>query len=291
MKLKYLLVMLAVVLMASCKTAPKSDKPIITVTIEPLKYFTESILGDKYEVVSMVPKGTSPETYDPTPQQLVHLAQSDAYIKIGYIGFEQNWMDKINANSPELPIFDSSVGIDLIQAEGHHHGDHFHAGGVEPHTWNSTINAKIMAKNILDAAIQLDSVNEEYYKANYDKLITQIQQTEDEVRSILSNENAAKGFMIYHPALSYFARDYGLEQISIEHEGKEPTPVHLKNLIEHSLKENIHIIFIQPEFDQKNAEVIAEQTKSKIIKISPLSYDWEKEMLHVANSLIVPPIN
>ena len=92
--------------------------------------------------------------------------------------------------------------------------------------------------------------------------------------------------MIYHPALSYFARDFDLEQISIEEEGKEPTPGHLKKLIQECMKKNIHVIFIQPEFDKKNAEVIAEQTKSKIIPINPLTYHWHDEMLNVAKALI-----
>ena len=287
MRLKYILFALTTLLFVSCKTTPQSDKSIITVTIEPLRYFTESIVGDKFDVISIVPKGSSPETYDPTPQQLVNLAQSVAYIKIGYIGFELNWMDRIKSNSPDLTIYDSSKGINLIHAEGHQHGDHFHAGGVEPHTWNSTLNAEIMAKNILNIAVELDSINKEYYEKNYAELITKIKKTDEEVRTILANKNSAKGFMIYHPALSYFARDYNLEQLSIEHEGKEPTPSHLKNLIEHCQNEKIHVIFIQPEFDQKNAEVIAQQTKSNIIKISPLSYDWHEEMIHVANSLII----
>lgn len=95
---KIYFLLLATILIASCK--PKSDqsdktggKPVITVTLEPLRYFTEAIAGDRFTVVSMVPKGTSPETYDPTPQQLVDLARSKAYFRIGYIGFEQN-MDR-----------------------------------------------------------------------------------------------------------------------------------------------------------------------------------------------------
>lgn len=287
MKLKYILFALTALLFVSCKPTPQSDKPLITVTIEPLRYFTESILGDKFEVVSIVPKGSSPETYDPTPQQLVNLAQSLAYIKIGYIGFELSWMNNIKANNPKLSIYDSSKGIDLIQAEGHHHGDHFHAGGVEPHTWNSTLNAEIIAKNILDIALAIDSTNVEYYQNNYNELLSKIKETDEEVRKILADTNCARGFMIYHPALSYFARDYKLDQLSIEHEGKEPTPSHLKKLIEHCKSENIHTIFVQPEFDKKNAEVIAQETNSRIINISPLSYDWHQEMVHIAKSLII----
>lgn len=113
------LYILAALLAMSCKNNSvqnknEDDKPVITVTIEPLRYFTEAIAGDNFNVVSMVPKGSSPETYDPTPQQLVDLAKSKAYFRIGYIGFEQTWMDKLTDNAPHLQFFDTSRGIDLI---------------------------------------------------------------------------------------------------------------------------------------------------------------------------------
>ena len=101
--MKQLIYILVLLLLSACANTPqKSDKPILTVTIEPLRYFTKSIAGDDYEVVSMVPKGSSPESYDPTPQQMVALNRSQAYLRIGYIGFEQAWMEKLKANYPNL---------------------------------------------------------------------------------------------------------------------------------------------------------------------------------------------
>lgn len=96
---------------------------------------------------------------------------------------------------------------------------------------------------------------------------------------------ADHAFMIYHPALSYFARDYGLHQIPIEAGGKEPSPAHLKALIDTCNSENVHVIFVQPEFDRRNAELIAQQTGTRVVDINPLSYDWETEMLNIAQAL------
>ena len=222
---------LIVCLFTACDSKqPTSRKPTLTVTLEPLRYFTETIAGDKFKVVSMVPKGSSPETYDPTPQQLVNLDKSIAYLRIGYIGFEQAWMDKLTTNAPHLKIFDTSKGIDVIQEVGYNHGDHHHEGGIEPHIWNSARNASVIARNIYAALSELDSANEPYYKHRLDSLQQIIAQTDTEVRDRL--QNADTTFLIYHPALSYFARDYGLKQISIEEGGKEPSPAHLKELIE-----------------------------------------------------------
>ena len=92
-------ILLALLLLTACKgkenrtAAGNAEKPRIIVTIEPLRYFTEAIVGDRFEVASIVPKGSSPETYDPSPRQLIDLAQSKAYFRIGYIGFEQVWAE------------------------------------------------------------------------------------------------------------------------------------------------------------------------------------------------------
>lgn len=285
----YLIIWMGMLLAgSSCSHKAEKDVPMrtISVTVEPLRYFTEVIAGDKFKVVSMVPKGSSPETYDPTPQQLVSLGGSDAYLRIGYIGFEQIWMDKLATNAPDMLIFDMSEGVDLIREEEPDHGNHRHEGGVEPHIWNSTQNAHIIADNIYKALCELDTVNISYYAHRRDSLYGLINQTDTQIRDLLTD--ADRSFMIYHPALSYFARDYGLHQISIEKGGKEPSPAHLKELIDACKAENVHVIFVQPEFDRRNAEIIAEQTNTRIVPINPLSYNWVEEMLVVARTLNNP---
>ena len=282
--MKKLFYILTLCILCGCGNANhNSDKATITVTIEPLRYFTEAIAGEHFKVVSMVPKGSSPESYDPTPQQLVDLGNSQAYLRIGYIGFEQAWMKKMEANHPNMKVYDTSQGIDLIRSEGHWHGDHFHEGGVEPHIWNSTRNASMMADNIYKALCELDSTHQEEYKHRLDSLKKTIARTDENVKAIL--KNASTSFLIYHPALSYFARDYGLKQISIEEGGKEPSPAHLKELIELCKKEKIRVIFVQQEFDQRNAQLIADELGIKVVSINPLSYDWVEEMENAARSL------
>ena len=282
--MKRLIPILTLFICFACgNTAQKSEKAIITVTLEPLRYFTEAIAGENYQVVSMVPKGSSPESYDPTPQQLVNLSKSQAYFRIGHIGFEQAWMKKLEANCPDMKVYDTSKGIDLIRDKGHWHGDHFHEGGVEPHIWNSTQNALIIADNIYQALCELDSTHQADYKYRLDSLKQSIQQTDGATRRLL--ENADSTFLIYHPALSYFARDYGLKQISIEEGGKEPSPAQLKKLIETCRNENVHTIFVQQEFDQRNAQLIAHELGINIVSINPLSYDWIEEMLRTAKAL------
>ena len=282
--MKKLIYILTLFICCACGHTPQqSEKPVITVTLEPLRYFTEAIAGDCFEVVSMVPKGSSPESYDPTPQQLVNLSKSQAYLRIGYIGFEQAWMKKLEANYPTMKVYDTSKGVELIREEEHHHGDHYHEGGVEPHIWNSTQNASVIADNIYAALCEMDADHQPEYKQRLDSLKQVIARTDADVRTLLAN--ADNTFLIYHPALSYFARDYGLHQISIEEGGKEPSPATLKTLIETCRREGAQVIFVQQEFDQRNAQLIADELGIEIVPINPLSHDWAEEMLRVANAL------
>lgn len=272
-------------LLVSCINDTKQTEPTLTVTIEPLRYFTEAIVGDHFKVVSMVPDGTSPETYDPTPQQLVALSKSTAYLQIGHIGFEQSWIQKLKDNTPNLAFYDTSKGIDLIYAScghNHKHGNHYH-NGIEPHTWNSTKNAGIIAENIYKAVSEIDKENAIYYKHRLDSLNNIIEETNTEVQKWLNH--ADQTFMIYHPALTYFARDYGLKQISIEEAGKEPSPSHLQELIRTCKQNDTKIIFVQREFDMHNAQMIAKEIGVEVVPINPLNYHWKEEMIQIAKAL------
>lgn len=283
----------------------KADKQVITVSIEPLRFFTEAIAGPDWTIETLVPNGASPETYDPTPRQLAQLAESKACLRISYVGYEMVWSSRLAENAPHVPFMNMSEGIDLIfdshhahhhhheghpgnyeeQEEEHHHTASEAEGGVEPHVWNSPANARIIAGNILKAMITLDKAQAESYRIRYDSLCQRIDRCDSLVRELLSQPDASGAFMIYHPALSYFARDYGLTQIAIETDGKEPSAARMKELNKLCKEKHVQVIFIQPEFDRRNAEAIAKQTGARIVSINPLSYQWEEELIATARAL------
>lgn len=283
-----LLIGLIAISLPSCMSK-KKEKPVITVTILPLKYFADQIVGKKMDVMCMVPAGSNPESYDPSPNQLVNLSKSKAYLAVGSLGFELAWLDKLAQNQPALKIYKTSAGINLIdteeeceeahsQTEGHSHI------GPDPHIWSSPRTARVMARNIYNAIVASDPANRVYYLGNYNKLTKEIDQTD----SLLTNKlrNAPnRSFLIYHPALTYFARDYELEQFSVEFNGKEPTPQHLKQLIDVAKKNHIRVIFIQKEFDSKNAQILAQEAGCKIVVIDPLTYNWSKGLIEIATAL------
>ncbi len=272
----------------SCQSNKKEQSKTVTVTILPQQYFAEKIAGDKFKIVCMVPSGNSPESYEPAPSQLIELSNCNAYFQIGYIGFELAWMDKLKESNPNMQVFNTSDGITLLESAHSHSEDNHETShsAFDPHTWSSPKNAAIIAQNMLNAFIKLDPANEEFYKKNYEELSSEIHQTDSLLKGILSNVKY-RAFIIYHPALTYFAHDYSLTQLAIEHEGKEPSPAQLKELIDKAKELQVKVIFIQKEFDKRNAELIAKETGCKIVEINPLNYDWKSEMLHIANSLHV----
>lgn len=281
----YVLIIALLLTLPSCGGRKQNDglRPVVTVSIEPLRFFTEAIAGDKFSVTSLVPEGSSPETYDPTPQQLIALDKSKAFFRIGYIGYEQVWAEKLQQNAPGVKFFDMSEGISLIEESETMHDGHVHPGGIEPHIWNSVRNADIIADNVYRALCDIDSAHQTYFAQRLDSLKQVIHRTDEKVKAYLLDRECA--FLIYHPALSYFARDYGLQQICIEKEGKEPSPAHVQELIEQCRKQHVEVIFIQKEFDVRNAEMIAHELGLKVVSINPLSYRWSEEMINVAKAL------
>jgi len=286
---KFILLSLLIgVILSGCFSgAPKPKEKILFVSILPLKYFADKIVGDAYKVEVTVPPGAGPETYSPTPKQMMMLGEASAYFSIGYLGFEQSLLENFKSTNPDLQFFATSKRIDLIKEETLH-GDHEHMQGVDPHIWSSPKTARLIALNIYDGMIKIDPANSDTYDKNLDKLLTEISKVDSTVTSLLAKA-ISKKFIIFHPSLGYFARDYGFEQLSIEFEGKVPSPKHLQTVIETAKSENIKFIMIQKEFDQENAEIIAKETGSKIIQIDPLDYNWPEQMISIADKLSNAP--
>lgn len=268
-------------------TAKKeSDKITVAVSIEPQRYFVEQIAGDKVNVMTLVPNGARPETYDLTPSQLVDLSNCDAYFMVGTLEFERQWAETYVNDHPHTNIFAMSEGIKPIVSDHTHCHESVETENhrfVEPHIWLSVNNALHMASNTLSGLLALDPENREYYQARYDSVSSELLSLNNKFDEYL--ERADTAFMIYHPALSYFARDYGLIQISIESDGKEPSPGQLKAIINEANSVGVNVIFVQPEYDPRSAEVVAKETDTRLVSFNPLSYDWKKEMTDVVKAL------
>ena len=285
---RFLYLIILCVILAGCKGTPQkqadsgkdseTEKPAVTVTvtvtISPYKYFVDQIAKGKVDVNVMVSNGNNPETYEPYAQQMMELSKSALYLKVGSIGFEQTWMKKLQDNAPEMKAIDTSVGIKPAKTPG---------GNIDPHVWMSCSNARIIASNILKALCELEPKNKAFFEKNYQSLLSIIDKRDSTIReSFKKDPDLVRKFVIYHPILTYFARDYQLEQLAIEEEGREPSASQLKSLIERARKEKIKFCLIQAEFANRNTTTFINESHTKPMDINPLQGDWNWAMQEAA---------
>lgn len=240
----------------------------VVVTIPPLAEFVERVGGSAVQVTVMVPPGADPHTYEPTPGQLEEVSHAMVYVKVGSgIEFELAWMDNLLDMNKFMLVVDCSQGIQLIPS-----GEP-DSLSYDPHIWLSPRNAQIMVQTICEALISLDPENEGYYKENKEAYITELITLDEELKRIFSG-SAGKKIMVIHPAWTYFCRDYGIQQIPIEREGKEPTPRGIAEVIEQAHLYGITVIVASPEFNTESAEVIAREIGGRVILVSPLEKSY-----------------
>ncbi|MDO9258219.1 MAG: zinc ABC transporter substrate-binding protein [Bacteroidales bacterium] len=260
------------------------NKIQLTVSIIPQKYLVTFIAGDKCDVQAMLPTGSNHETYEPAPRDMEKISSSKLYFALGALDFELTWLDRLKASNPAMNIINTSEGIQMLS--GHNHDDEksgeHRNHGIDPHTWLSPSCMKVQAANISKALSTIDTANASFYNSNLNKFY----QTADSVDRLIREKLAGsegKSILIFHPALAYFARDYNLIQISIEQDGKEPSPAYLAELVKTAKGKGIKAVFISKEFDTRNAEVIAREIKGKVVVFDPMAENWAENLIHLAD--------
>jgi zinc transport system substrate-binding protein len=277
---RFIPLLLLLVIANSCLSPTgKSGKNIITVSIWPQKYFLEMLAGSEYEINVMVPEGSSPAVYEPTPQQVKDLSQSAAYIAIGALGFEKAWMEKFKSANPDMHIINASRGVSLINEPTH--GNH----GVDPHYWMSPGACFQMAINMKEELVALNPEKATAYEKNLSEIKEHVSRIDFQVREMLSDLKQ-RHFLIYHPSLSYFARDHNLEQLSIEEHGKEPSLQHMQETIEKASELGLKNVMVQEQFNTESAKTIAGELGGRVILFNPLAYQWDREMISLADKIL-----
>jgi zinc transport system substrate-binding protein len=241
------------------------------------------ITDGKCDVQAMLPVGSNHETYEPAPRDMEKISTSKMYLALGALDFEITWLDRFKSSNPEMLVVNTSKGIEMLsgQCSGHDDANGHKSHGIDPHIWLSPSCMKIQAENICNSLCGIDTTNASFYKLRLDKFNLLADSVDSEIRKMLTGFEG-KPILIFHPALAYFCRDYNLEQISIEQEGKEPSPSYLSELITLSKQKNIKSIFISKEFDTRNAEAIAKEINAKVVVFDPMAENWPDNMILLA---------
>lgn len=249
---------------------------MITVSILPQAYFVERIGGEMVAVNVMVGPGEEAHTYEPKPEQMKMLSESQVFFSIG-VEYEESWMPRFEEINPEMIIVDSAAGIERIpMISEHSHADeagHTDEARMDPHVWLSPENGKIIARNILFTLQELAPEQETSFQENYNVLIADIEALEGRINTILSNLEQ-RTFMVFHPAWDYFADQYNLEQISVQVGGQDPSASELAELVETARQEDVRVIFVQPSFSITGAQAVADEINGEVAVVDPLAKDW-----------------
>lgn len=273
-------------LLALLFTTATAAPPLrVFVSILPVKTFVERIGGDRVQVTAMVQPGSNPHTYEPTPRQVAALSESELYFRIG-VPFEQSWMDRIRGMNPDMKIIDLRTGISLRNMGDHHH----HAGSDQEqvskdfHIWTNPRLVIAMAAQIRDALTRADPAGAAEYEANYQTFAADLRALDAKIRSLFAGLDNRR-FLVFHPAWGYFAEAYGLEQIAIEVEGKQPGAATLAHLIERAKREDIHTIFAQRQYSTAPAMAVAHAIDARVVQVDPLAENYVASLLQFARSL------
>ena len=277
MRSRFLTIVILLLVLVGCRKDAVTDKPIVTVSIEPQRWAAERIVGDRMDVRALLGRGGNPESYEPAFSHLASLERSRVYLTMGNLGFEDAIVKKVSTNNPNLNIVCTSDSIELLHAT---HGDHDH--GADPHVWSSAKNMRVVARNMLRAIIDADPQNADIYRRNYDALAAHIDSVDQACQSILEPVKG-KTFLVWHPSLSYFARDYGLTQLSLGAEGKEHSVSETRNLLSRVREAGTDVFLVQKDFDSSQAKALSGELRTAVI--DPMNYEWDTELLHTARSI------
>lgn len=253
----------------------------LSATIAPAASMIASIGDSLVSVTTLLPQGNNPENYEPTPQAMQALATSRAYFYMGDLGFERSWIERIHSTQPQLQLIRLDRGL---QGHTHSHATGSKAEVHDPHYWTSLRGLRSMGREIYTSLIKLDSTHTDYYAQRYGLLQERLTQLEGKLRGLLS-DLPSRAFVIYHPSLSEFAEEWGLEQLVVEEDSKDPTPQHIEEIIRRARESGVRVAFIQQEFDSKLIQSIASELGAETITINPLDGDWEKQLLQIAEAL------
>ncbi|MBI4387884.1 MAG: zinc ABC transporter substrate-binding protein [Candidatus Omnitrophica bacterium] len=259
------------------------EKINVTVSIPPLAQFVEQVAGDYATVQIMVRPGANPHAYEPAPSQLRGLVRSQLYVAVGSgIEFEVVWLEKLKAINPKMKVYkvagETSLSPDRTNGEKHDHGN------LDPHVWLSLRRAVEMVQKIKITMIQIDPKHQLQYERNAAVFTKTLTELDLEAIKLFQGFHG-RSFLVYHPAWAYFARDYGLKEIVIEENGKEPSVAHMAKVIKMARDEGIKTVIVSPQFSEKSAQVVAREISGRIIVADDLAQDYIGNMRQLIHQL------
>lgn len=267
--------------------AGESDKPVVLASIPPLAAIADAIGGDRITTLTVCKADTDPETFEPTAAGRLRMGKADAYFMAGYLPFEHSLAESLQADNPAIRAVDTSRSLELVTGTHSENCDHDHSHDVDPHTWSSLRNGAEIARTVCAAICDIDPDGADIYRANLDSLLGRISMADSTIRANLDNA-PSRAFIVWHPSLSYFARDYGLRQIALGVEGKDPTPARMKAAIDKASADDARVMFVQGQYDNRGAASVNDHINARLVAINPLDSCWIEQLISISDEISRP---
>ncbi len=267
----------------------------VWVSILPQADMVRRIGGERVEVEVLVGQGQSPEMYEPTPRQMARLGQAEVWLRVG-VPFETALLPRIAGAFPALPVVDTRAGIALLPmgeqaAPGHVHDSHRgggHAGhvheGDDPHLWLDPRRVRAQLDTIAAALARLRPDCAEEFERNRDLFAAELDTLDAELAALLAPHRGC-AFHVYHPAFGYFAAAYGLTQIPVQVDGREPTARELAAVIERARRDGARVLFTQPQYAARGARAAAEALGARLVELDDLAPDYVPNLRRLAHEI------
>ncbi|MEX1013034.1 MAG: zinc ABC transporter substrate-binding protein [Waddliaceae bacterium] len=258
----------------------ETNKPRVLVSVPPHKFFVEQITKDTLDVEVLIPPGSNAHTFEPSPRDINKMVGADIWFRVGE-GFEDQLIKTLTSYQPDLEIIDLRDGLDLIPVKAEHHAYCSHGNCYDPHIWLSPKLAKQQAERITKSLVALYPYQKHEYEKNLARFKNELDKLNEEIEKKF-RPLVNRTILVSHPAYAYFARDYNLKQIPIEHEGKEPTPQQLTQLLDRARQSGAKRVFVQQQYRGKGPELIAQQIGAEVVVLNPLSEDFIDNLREIA---------
>jgi len=243
----------------------------VAVGIPPLKFFAERLGGDQVEVTVLAKGGVSPHSFEPSAREIVRLAGARVYFSLG-LPFERGRLQRVARRSPGLRFVDCGGGI---------------GAGDDPHVWTSPRRARAVVACMAEVLAAARPGQAARIESNLAALQTDLERLDAEIRALAAGA-AKRVFLVHHPSWGYLAEDYGLEQIAIEQDGKEPKPRQLARIIETARAHALDTVFAERGRSTRSAEMVAQTLGAEVRLIDPLAEDYLGNLRRVARQLLAP---
>lgn len=243
------------------------DQIGITASFYPLAEFARQVGGDKVEVTNLTPPGAEPHDFEPSPQDIVKIKQSQIFIYTG-AGFEP-WADKVASDLKDVTVINASAGIDLLPAlpeqSGQTPGDH----QSDPHFYLDPVIDEVIVQTIADSLSQVDPANQAYYQENASRYNAKLAALDQSYKTGLQ-DCKLREIITSHAAFAYLAKRFGLTQVPIAGlSDEDPSPARLAEIATIAKDHDIRYIFFEKLVSPRLSDTIASEVGAQTLVLNP----------------------